>query len=223
MLLRFFILFLCCTAALSLKSQVSHDLGLGFSGLRIWEASPPSNLNEDLDYYWNPQISYQFHFLEERLVTGLEFGWVYAKGLKDEENYFREDLQKSLNLDLEAGVNVFRFKNSFIQWRAGVRLTKTYFYRQEIEEIDGNSVSRVSGINEKWQDVDFDLTSAISYQFNLSRNRSSSMALRFTLDMVYFFPDKHELEYLEQDSRFAMGPSVSLIWRIKQTRNRGLF
>jgi len=218
-----FILVFCCTTVLDLNGQVYHDLGIGFSGLRIWEPSKPGNFNEDLDYYWNPQVSYQLHFLEERLVSGLEFGWVYAKGLKDEPNFFREDIQKSLNLDIEAGVNVFKFKNSILQWRAGVRLTKTYFYSREVLEFEENSVSGVSGSNESWQDVNYDLTSAISYQFNLSRNRSSNLALRFTLDMVYFFPEKHKLEYLEQDYRFAMGPSFSLIWRIKQKRNRGLF
>lgn len=209
----------------SLKGQVVHEIGIGFSGLKIWEPEPPGVLNEDLDYYWNPQVSYQLHFLNERIVAGLQFGWVYAKGLKDEENYFREDLQKSINLDVEVGANLFRFKNSFIQWTAGVRLTKTYLYSREMWERDGNRLRESSGKNDTWQDINYDLISTILYQLDLSDKRyiASNLALRFSLEMVYFFPVNHKIEFLEQDYRFAMGPSVSLIWRLRGKENRGLF
>lgn len=209
----------------SLKGQVVHEIGIGFSGLRIWEPSPPINLNEDLDYYWNPQISYQLHLLDERLVAGLQCGWVYAKGLKDEENYFREDIQKSLNLDVEAGANLFRFKNSLVQWTAGVRLTKTYFNSLNVADGPEGNASTVTREINRWRDVNYDLTSTISYQLNLSDQRynATSLALRLSLVAVYFFPGTRVHESYPSDYRFAMGPSVSLIWRIRGKKNRGLF
>lgn len=158
------------------------------------------------------------------MVAGLQFGWVYAQGLKDEENYFREDVLKSLNLDLEAGVNLIKLRSSFIQWTAGLRLTKSSFY--SIEIVDGRKNRNSFSIkDEKWQDINVDLASAISYQLNLTDKKysSSQLALRLSLEMVYFFPVNDELEYLEEDYRFAMGPSVALIWRIRGKKSRGLF
>jgi hypothetical protein len=212
-------------AGTSLKSQVVHEFGFGFSVLRILEPNTPGVLVPDLDYYWNPQFGYQLNFLNQKAIGGLQFGWVYAQGLTDEENYMREDLQKSFNLDVEAGWNLFSFNNSTVQLTAGVRLTKTYFYSQKVEETFDNGISTNTGLNEQWQDVDLDLTSTISYQFNLSegRYRKSNIALRLSLEMVYFFPEDNELKFLEEDYRFAIGPSASIIWRIRGKKNRGLF
>jgi hypothetical protein len=207
-----------------IRAQVVHEFGIGFSGLRILEPTTPGLFTQDLDYYWNPQLSYQLHFFDERIVAGLQFGWVYAQGLKDEENYNRDDSQKSLNLDFETGVNIIHFNNSFLQWTVGMRFTKSYFY--SIEIVDGRENSTSFSIkDDQWQDVNLDLTSAISYQFNLSdgRYRKSNIALRLSLEMVYFFPEDNELEFLEEDYRFAIGPSASLIWRLRGKKNRGLF
>ena len=216
---------LLLTAIAPLWSQVYHDLGIGFSGLRIWEPSKPRALNEDLDYYWNPQVSYQLHFLEERLVTGLEFGWVYAKGLKDEENFFREDIQKSINLDIEAGVNLFNFKNSLLQWRAGVRLTRTYYFSNFMAAGEENNAATSSVEIARWREVKYDLTSVISYQLDLldRRNKAATLALRISLESIYFFPGTRVFEPFPSKRRIAMGPSASLILRIKGKRNRGLF
>lgn len=228
MIKRLFLTVVAIAVLASLKGQVVHDIGIGFSGLRIWEPSPPINLNEDLDYYWNPQLSYQLHFFDERVVAGLQFGWVYAKGLKDEENYFREDIQKSLNLDVEAGANLFRFKNSFVQWTAGVRLTKTYYHSLEVADGPESNVSTVSYEIDRWRGADYDnydLTSTLSFQQNLffKRPRNTNLALRLALETVYFFPGPRVFKSYPSDYRFAMGSSVSLIWRIRGKRNRGLF
>jgi hypothetical protein len=215
---------LTVTFVTALKGQVIHEFGIGFSGLRIWEPSPPGLFTQDLDFYWNPQLGYQLHFLNERLVAGLQLGWVYARGLKDEANYFRDDSQKSLNLDFEAGVNLIQFDNSFLQWTAGARISRSYFYSIEIVDGRDNRTS-FSIADDKWQDVSLDLTSAIAYQINLSKKsyRPANLALRFSLEMIYFFPEDNELEFLDEDYRFAMGPSVSLIWRVRGKKNRGLF
>lgn len=76
---------LIITAIAPLRGQVYHEVGVGFSGLRNWELNPPGFLWEDIDYYWSPQLSYQIHFWDGRLVAGAQIGWAYENGVKNKE------------------------------------------------------------------------------------------------------------------------------------------
>ncbi|MDR9442999.1 MAG: hypothetical protein RI842_09790 [Schleiferiaceae bacterium] len=205
------------TSMYNLKAQVYHEVGLRFSGMGILEMTPPDYLTEDLDYYLNPQLSYQIHFLNEKLIAGTQIGWVYEKGLKNKENYFREDKRKSVNLDIELGLNILEFYNGLLLATIGTRLSKSYFFKRRIED-GGVAVTT----NNSWQEIQYDFTSAVSYQLFLN-NKRNPMALRFSWEVV--FPRKSFRVNLSGDklSSIATGPAVSLIWRIKQRRNRGLF
>jgi len=206
-----------------LKSQVYHDLGIGVSGLRNWELDPPDFLLEDIDYYWNPNLSYQIHFWNENLVGGAQIGWVYEKGFKNEENFIREDKRKSVNLDIELGVNILTLNKGLLQITVGTRLTKSYFFstfRKGRENPMSEWSTLLSFQDKSWTNVRYDFTSSVSYQlfFNESRN---PFGLRFSWEVV--FPRKSFfLVNGKSISNIATGPSVSLIWRIKQKKNRGL-
>lgn len=206
------------TSMYSLKAQVYHEVGLRFSGMGILELTPPDFLTEDLDYYWNPQLSYQIHFLDEKLIAGTQVGWVYEKGLKNRENLFREDKRKSVNLDIELGLNILEFNNGLLRATIGSRLSKSYFFNRHIEDRGAVAVTT----NNSWQEIQYDFTSSVSYQLFLN-NQRNPMALSFSWEVV--FPRKSFRVNLLGDklSSIATGPAVSLIWRIRQRRNRGLF
>lgn len=214
---------LLLTAISSLRGQIYHEVGLSFSGLRNWELNPPDFLWEDIDYYWNPNLSYQLHFWNEKLVTGAQIGWVYEKGVKSKENFFRADKRKSVNLDIELGVNILNLNKGLLQITVGTRLTKSYFFstfRRGRENPMSEWSTLLSFQDKSWTNVWYDFTSSVSYQhfFNKSRN---PFGLRFSWEVV--FPRKSFfLVNGKSISNIATGPSVSLIWRIKQKRNRGL-
>lgn len=216
--------FLLSTTIGSLKSQVYHEVGLGFSGLRNWELNPPGFLWEDIDYYLSPQFSYQIHFWNERLVAGAQIGWAYENGVKNKENFFREDKRKSVTLDIVMGLNILQFKNGLLQANLGTRLSKSYFFstfREGRENATSAWNTLISFQEESWTNVRYDFISSVSYQhlFNKSRN---TFGLRFSWEVI--FPRKSFfLVNGENISSIATGPSVSLIWRIKQRRNRGLY
>jgi hypothetical protein len=69
--------FCLITAINSIKAQNYHEVGIGFSGMRIWEINPPSYIKQDLDYYYSPHFSYNYYFKDEKFVLGFAAGLVY--------------------------------------------------------------------------------------------------------------------------------------------------
>ncbi len=205
------------------SAQVSHEIGLGFSALRIWEQNPPGFIIQDLDYYYNPFVGYQAYFFNDQFTIGTQLGWVNERGslekeTNDGETEFREDTRKSVMIDVEVGTNLLNFENSFVQLTAGVRASKVYYFEYDYERVGESSVSSAYYESENWKDTQYGLTTSLSYQIHLingATKRNQLLALRFSWELVYFFPELRALGTIENEfSSIATGPSVSLVWRI---------
>jgi len=233
-----FILVFCCTTVLPLKSQFYHEVGVGFSGMRIWEVAPPESksLMQDLDFSWGLNISYQFFFLDEEISVGASVGLLREIGEKENisqgREEYRKDLRNSLIYQITGSANLFRSKKRFFQITTGVWATSTYFFSHydkviKVSETGGSSGSWGGFELDNWYDPKFSMLVSIGYQRSLfgKLNNKSSLSWRMTWGFIYqlpaFYGTANGIE-----NRYASiytGPSLSLIWRIKQKRKRGLF
>jgi hypothetical protein len=222
----------CLVAIISTnKAQNFHEIGIGFSGMRTWEVDPPKYLMQDLDYYWAPDISYQYYFFDEQISIRASVG--LAREIAKKETILqngkelREDERKSLFYQLSIGANLIRTKKSLLQINTGIRATRIYYYRRYTERRQGSSTRHGGRKLDRWYDPHYSLVTSISYQRTLLNNLRDrgSLSFRLSWDFAYQFPVLYGTVF-GVENRFASiytGPSLSLIWRIKQKRKRGLF
>lgn len=222
--------FCLITIISSIKAQNFHEVGFGFSGMRIWEVDPPEFIVQDLDYYWNPRITYQVHFFDEKIAFGAAIGLVQEVSSNEGPSYYgylvREDNRKSVILDLNASLNLFRTPERFFQLSAGLRTTRTYYFKHYSEITDGGSFNYGGYEVDSWYDPNYSLTFSMAYQHVLFKklNAKQSVNFRVAFDVIYSFPTyRVSLGFEDNFVSIVAGPSVSLIWRIRGKKNRGLF
>jgi len=226
------IAFLLTISSFAGYSQDFYEAGLGFSSLKIWNIDAPVDPRQDLKFYYAPHLCFNYYFDDERFVIGLAFGIARETGnLESEFNSIkqtREDLRNSLHYQIMGGINLFRRKTSFLQLTAGIRASRTYLFQHYSEEIyeSGSSIT-TQFENDDWQDPRYNALFSVGYHKSLRSDlrSESSIAIRLSWDFVYQIP----YEYGTFDGiknkygSFSTGPSVSLIWRLKGRKNRGLF
>jgi hypothetical protein len=235
---RFLLSLICLITLISTyKAQNFHEIGIDFSVMRTWEVSAPepNYLMQDLDFSYFPNITYQFYFLDEKLTVGASIGLLREIGEKEsisqERERYRKDLRNSLAYQITGSANLFRSKVRFFQISTGIRVMRSYFFSHydKITEVTESGSFRSSGGFEldKWSDPRYSFLLSVGYQRSLfgKLNDKTSLSWRLTWDFIYQFPTFYgTVQGIE--NRYASiytGPSVSLIWRIKQSRNRGLF
>jgi hypothetical protein len=129
---------------------------------------------------------------------------------------------------VSGGVNLLKSKKSFLQISGGARALHTYFFKHYSEEST-ESGSRFGGFERnRWYDSDFSTFVSIGYHRALLNelNRKHSLSFRVAWDFEYQFPAYYGTTpdgLPNEFASFRTGPSVSLIWRIKRPKNRGLF
>lgn len=219
----------------SLSGQAYHELSIGVKGNHLFEVNPPELILQDLDYLFGPQLGYQLYLPDNRFSVLAEAAWFRESGLKEyssslvgSDNEYRETSRRnSISFDLELGWNLAEFDNSFLQLTAGARAQKVYFFSQEVERTDRDDIDPRYIEFTRWKNLNYSLVSSFSYQFFLSEKASlkeQSLALRFAADFVYSFPIYRSLGRVENEfATLATGLTVSLVWRIRGKKNRGLF
>jgi hypothetical protein len=229
-------LFISCSFILlhtrAIYSQDFHEIGTGFSALRILEINPPNHLLQDLNYYYYPHLSYQYYFKDETFVLGVNVGLVFENGtsesISDSKREFREDIRHSLSYQVAGGINFFRTANSFLQFNVGAKAIRTYFFSHYFEQSTENN-SRFGGYElNRWYDPNYSIFFSIGYHRSLFNKLNSLYSLSFRLawDAEYQFPVYYGTTpngVANEFATFRTGPSVSLIWRIRGKKNRGLF
>jgi len=229
---KIIIVFLISIISTAGYSQDFYEMGLGFSSLRIWNIDAPVDPMQDLKFYYAPHFSFNYYFDDERFVIGLAAGLARETGNIESSfnsiSQSREDLRNSLHYQVSGGVNIFRRKTSFLQLTAGARAMRTYHFQHYSEEIyENGSFMTLSSENNDWQDPRYNALFSVRYHKSLSSDlrKESSIAIRLSWDFVYQFPFNYGTIFgvKNEYGSFSTGPSVSLIWRIKGKKNRGLF
>jgi len=222
-----------CLSGTLLSAQVNHEIGLTFSGLRSYELDAPASLLQDLDFYYAPAFTYNYHFSDDKLVLGLAFGWVYESGSVEQTGgsviMTRRDTRNSLFYEISSGTKLRKRKASFIQLNLGLRVLHTYFFEYYSEERYESGVLRSGGYKlQNWYDPVYGVFVSIGYNRALNKdlNSKSSLIARFTMDIGYQFPSYYGTTakgVSNEYSTIRVGPSLAVLWRIKGVRGRGLF
>lgn len=216
----------------AIYSQDYHEIGAGFTGLRAWEINPPNQQLQDLNYYYSPHLTYKYYFKDKSFVLGVDVGLVYENGTSETisgtKREFREDIRNSLSYQVSGGVNFFTKANSLFQLGVGVKAIKTYFFSHYTEQSTENG-SRFGGYElNGWYDPNYSAILSIGYHRILLNklNSQHSLSFRVAWDFEYQLPVYYGITPNGLDNEFATfrtGPSVSLIWRLRGKKNRGLF
>lgn len=214
-----------------IKGQNYHEIGIGFSGLHVWEINPPEYIIQDLNYYYNPRLFYQFHFLDKKVAIGTAIGVVNEQGSNEGDGYYgyevRDDVRRSVMMDLYVGANLLETKKGYIHLMAGMRASRTYFFSHDSKTtVNESSMFTTTYETDRWRDVQYGMFTSLFYQHQLmSKKRDkNSLNLRVAWDLVYFFPEyRTALGFENNFASIATGPSVSLVWRIRGKKNTGLF
>lgn len=213
-------------------SQDFYELGLGFSSLRIWNIDAPVDPWQDLRFYYAPHLSFNYYFDDENFVIGLAAGIAHETGNFDSEfnliKQTRESSRNSLHYQVTGGVNIFRKKTSFLQLTAGARANRTYRYEHYITDTYESGVSIISRHeSDDWRGPRYSGLFSVGYHKSLGSDlrKESSIIVKASWDFVYQFPYEYgtfsgiKHEY----GSFSTGPSFSIIWRIRGSKNSGLF
>jgi hypothetical protein len=213
-------------------SQDFYELGLGFSSLRIWNIDAPVDPMQDLKFYYSPHLSFNYYFNDDKIVIGVAAGIAHETGNIDSEfnsiKQTREDLRNSLHYQVMGGVNVFRKKTSFLQLTAGARANRTYFFQHYSEEIYESGAAIISQYESKvWRGPRYSGLFSVGYHKSLGSDlrKESSIIVRASWDFVYHFPYEYGTSQgiKNKYGSFSTGPSFSVIWRIRGSKNSGLF
>jgi hypothetical protein len=214
-------------------AQDFHELGLGFSSLRIWNIDAPVNPLQDLKYYYAPHFSYNYYFDNERFVIGLAVGMARETGNIESSfnsiSQSREDLRKSLHYQISGGVNIFKNQTRFLQLTAGARAIRTYYFQHFSERLYENGGSSFGGYEiTDWKSPRYSAFFSVGYHQSLINDfrRRNSLSLRVAWDFEYQLPTYYGISAdgaVNNFASFKAGPSISLVWRIRGKKNRGLF
>ena len=224
-------LWICLFSSSISYAQLSHEFHLGFSGLRIFEINPPNNFDQNLDYYLSPTIGYDLHVADNRVAIGLRLGPIYEYGNNTiETNDFVQTSKEKRNsrfIEMRFAYNILMLKKSYFQIGGGLRYGQFFYYTSNQETIYSNGVigTRILKAN-NFNDTFLDYVFILAYQFDLNQkkiSRKHSLGMRFALDFLYI-PPKEGIRFDKENqySSIALGPSVSIIWRINNKRN-GLY
>ena len=212
-------------------AQVSHEFHLGGSGLRIFEINPPNHFYQNLDYYLSPTIGYDLHVADNRVAIGLRLGSIYENGNNTiETNDFVQTSKEKRNsrfIEMRFAYNILMLKKSYFQIGGGLRYGQFFYYTLNQETIYSSGTIYTLIANAKNRNDTFlDYVFILAYQFDLNQrkiSRKHSLGMRFALDVLYMPPkDDILFDNDNQYSSIALGPSVSIIWRINNKRN-GLY
>jgi hypothetical protein len=223
---------------INLYSQIHSEIGLRYSAYRVWEvnAPEPEALQQDLDYYFSPSLTYQMYLLDNKVVLGVMLGMVDEIGENELQNTLRNgvenrrDIRNSIMYQFSVGTNLLQSKKGFLQINTGVRFTHTYFFSRSREIRSNNGTSGSSGGFEfdRWSNPKYSTILSIAYQRSLisKPRRKHSLHARLAWDFLYQFPVYYGTwggGVVNDFPSLLTGPTVSLVWRIQGPKNRGLF
>ena len=225
-------LWICLFSSSISYAQLSHEFHLGFSALRIWNINPPVMMNPtdpmvtSLDNYFSPHIGYDLHFNENNFIIGFRLGATYEEGNSsrefDEIKITSEDLRNSYFGEIRFGYNLLNLNSSYIQLAGGLRLGQIYYHKLE-GDFNGWWNFKAEATDARIPTLDYVL--AIAYQYNFNRKKlfqKHHLGIRVSLDMLYMRPRQNFGSDYRRYSSIALGPSVSLVWRINNKRS-GLY
>jgi hypothetical protein len=226
-----FALWICLFSSAISYAQLSHEFHLGFSGLRIFEINPPEFLPQNLDYYLSPAIGYDLQVADNRVAIGLRLGPIYENGNNTFETVdfvqIRKEKRHSQLIEIRLAYNFIMQKKSYFQIGGGLRYGQVFYYSlNRVTNRSNNSVGIFNFESKNLKDPFLDYVFFLAYQLDLNQRRISrkhSLGMRFALDILYIPPREGVL--INNDNKYssiALGPSVSLVWRINGKRN-GLY
>jgi hypothetical protein len=188
--------------------------------------NPTDPMVTSLDNYFSPKVGYDLHFNENNFAIGFRLGATYEIGNSSKEfneiKITSEDIRNSYFGEIRFAYNALNLNNSYIQLAGGLRFGQIYYQKQEMDIFGGTYTLEAD--NASIPTLDYVL--AIAYQYNFNKRKLFSkhhLAFRFALDMLYMRPRQNfgSSDYVKYSS-IALGPSVSLVWRINGKRN-GLY
>ncbi|MCR9153175.1 MAG: hypothetical protein NXI09_03640 [Bacteroidetes bacterium] len=216
----------------SLQAQVSQQLGLSFSGQRIWEIRPSDLIVQDHDFSISPNLLYQLGLNDERLLLRAEFGWI--RRFSDSEKYiestgyteFRNDVSHLIAMNLAFGGSLFKTRSSALQLLGGVIISKDYYSTLYFKSVKESSAVIIDRANVGIRPLKVDLVASLSYTSQIFRSGNlaskSRLSLLLGLDLIYITErSKVEVGLDNPHPSFAAGFKVGLLYKFN-TSKRGL-
>lgn len=228
----FFILFLACSGS-ALKAQVSHSIGLGFSGLRIWELNPSQLIIQDHDYSVSPGLIYQLEIDDRSWLLRAEIGWI--RRFSDSEvlnestgrTEFRNDISHLIGLNLGFGGSLYKSRFSSLQLFGGLMVSQDYYSTRDFRSVRGSSVISAQRGDAGLRPLKVDLIGSLSYQHQLTNILKSSagrnLCLIVALDFIYITERQKIEEGIDNTHpSLSSGIKVGVLYKLSSSK-RGLF
>tara|TARA_R110002050_G_scaffold6740_1_gene27190 strand:- start:642 stop:1292 length:651 start_codon:yes stop_codon:yes gene_type:complete len=202
--------------------QYSHELGVSFSGQRIWEIDADDYINQDHDFSISPSLVYQLNLSDRRFLLRTELSWIRrfsdSETLVEETGFtvYRNDINHLAALNLYFGVALFKNRKSSLQLLGGTMITGDYYsstlYRVE-RPGDGESKFSRADVGSRPFKVDF--TGSISYQFDLLKGSKylsgSELELIIAWDFIYITKRSSLRSRIDNDfPSFSTGPKLGI-------------
>lgn len=203
------------------KGQFSHELGVSFSGQRIWEIDADDYINQDHDFSISPSLVYQLNLSDRRLLIRTELSWIRrfsdSETLVEETGFtvYRNDINYLTALNLNFGVALYKNRNSSLQLLGGAMITRDYYSSTLYRVERPGEESRISGEGLRSRPFKVDFTGSISYQFDLLKgskySTGSELDLIIAWDFVYITRRKSLELFIDNDfPSFSTGPKLGI-------------
>ncbi len=219
-------------ATFSLQAQVSQQLGLSFSGQRIWEIKPSDLIVQDHDFSISPNLLYQLGLNDERLLLRAEFGWI--RRFSDSEKYiestgyteYRNDVNHLIAMNLAFGVSLYKTRSSAVQVLGGMLISQDYYSKRYYKSLKENASATIDREVYESRPLKADLCLSLSYQSDLSQLIQSAIGSRLSLllamDLLMITERKMIVERFDNPHpSFAAGFKVGLLYKFTSSK-RGL-
>ena len=215
-----------------LQAQVSHQLGLSFSGQRIWEIRPSDLIVQDHDFSISPNLLYQLGLNDERLLLRAEFGWI--RRFSDSEKYiestgyteFGNDVSHLIAMNFAFGGALYKTRSSALQLLGGGIISKDYYSTLYFKSVKESSAVIIDRANVGNRPLKVDLVASLSYTSQIFKSSSlasmSRLSLLLGLDLIYITErTRVEVGLDNPHPSFAAGFKLGLLYKFTSSK-RGL-